>query len=275
MLLLAEMESRGFAMQADPNRRFYDSRAMAAHYAKAAALHPDEAAVLHRHERRIAGRRILDLGVGGGRTSATLLKLSWDYVGVDYSRGMIERCRRRFPGVRFRLCDARDLSAFSPGSFDVVLFSNNGIDAVSHDDRLKIMSEVHRVLDASGLFVFSSHNRDFPTPKPWSLEHFAIGPTRDPIRFAKRGAAVLIGLFNYLRRAAHGKSEDEYSIIVDSAHRYALVHYTIRLGDQVAQLERAGFHLIEAVGQDGRSIADKDSEIVEDPWFHYVCRKSP
>ena len=43
---------------------------------------------------------------------------------------MVTACRARYPGVRFLLADARELSAFSDGSFFLVLFSLNGLGMV-------------------------------------------------------------------------------------------------------------------------------------------------
>ena len=40
------------------------------------------------------GSRILDLGVGAGRTTASLADGAKSYVGIDYSPGMVEACRK-------------------------------------------------------------------------------------------------------------------------------------------------------------------------------------
>src|SRR5690348_17274690 len=102
----------------DGNRRFYESRFIGARYARQSGLQPAEAAIIERYRRQVSGARILDLGVGGGRTTAFLAPLAGDYVGVDYSREMVERCRKRFPAARFEIADAADLSRFADASFD-------------------------------------------------------------------------------------------------------------------------------------------------------------
>lgn len=261
------------AMPMEANRRLYEKPAISARYARQSALQPAEAAILRRYAGEISARRILDLGVGGGRTTPFLLELSRDYVGVDYSGEMIERCRRRFPGVRFEHADARDLSRFADGSFDFILFSYNGIDAVGHADRLTIFAEVRRVLADSGLFVVSSHNRNFPIPRPWAVRHLAVNPVRHPVGFACRCAAYLAGIRNYRRNAASTTATDEYCTMVDSAYRYSLVHYHIALAAQLRQLERLGFDPVAVVGIDGRPIERHESETVPDPWLQYVCRR--
>jgi SAM-dependent methyltransferase len=263
------------SMQADANRRHYEKRLVRAHYAKRQGLHADEAAILQRFRHDIAGRRILDVGVGGGRTTEFLAELGSRYVGIDYSREMVEECRRRFPRATFRLVDARDLSIFDEGSFDFVFFSNNGIDAVGHDDRLSILSGVRRILAPGGLFVFSTHNRNFETPKAWDIRHLWVNPLREPIGFAKRLASFPVGILNYLRRARLDETHEEYSIFVDSAHSYALTHYRITAAAQKLQLERLGFCDIEAIGFDGRQISCRQSGTIADPWINYACRREP
>jgi SAM-dependent methyltransferase len=256
------------------NRRHYESSSVAARYVGRAGLQSAEAALLDRYRADITGRRILDLGVGGGRTTPALLRLSADYIGVDYSREMIEHCRARFPNVCLQVADARDLSCFPDRSFDFVLFSNSGIDAVDHDGRLRVLAEVRRLLSAGALFIFSSHNRNFPIPKPWDAQHFAMNPLRNPIRFGRRLAACPIAIVNYVRHARFAETRDEYCVSVDSAARYNLVHYRIGAAAQKEQLERAGFTDIVAFNLAGRPLAWSEAEISRaDPWFQYACRR--
>jgi SAM-dependent methyltransferase len=257
----------------DHNRRHYEGKLVGARYATRSGIHEDEAAILHRYRRHISGKRILDLGVGGGRTTPFLLELGPDYVGVDYSPQMIQSCRRRIPGVTFEVADARDLSRFPAASFDFVLFSFNGIDATDPAGRLAVLREVHRTLTDGGLFVFSSHNRNYRIPKPWDVRHFAVNPLRDPIRFGKRTLSYPVGIINYLRRAHRKATREEYCISIDSAHLYSLIHYRITADAQEKQLERLGFSVIEAVGIDGRRLTRRESQIAQDPWIQYVCRR--
>lgn len=259
-------------MRAD-NREVYERGPVASRYAGRSELQPAEAAILRRYKGELSGRRILDLGVGGGRTTPFLLALSAEYVGVDYSSEMVSRCRARFPAVDFRVEDARDLSAYSDASFDFVLFSYNGIDEMEHADRLRTLKEIHRVLKEGGLFAFSSHNRDVPIRKPWDLRHLAVSPLRHPLRFGKRVVSYPVGIINYLRRAHRNQIHDEYCIAVDISYMYSLVHYFIRAADQRKQLERLGFTEVEALGNDGRSISTSEPTPVADPWIYYSCRR--
>ncbi len=253
------------------NLRFYERRSIGAHYARGAEIQPGEAEVLRRHQGEIRGGRILDLGVGGGRTTAFLLQLSKDYVGIDFSNEMIERCRARFPATQFEVRDAQDLSGFEDQSFDFILFSCTGIDSVNHDQRLRILKEVRRLLKPEGLFSFSSHNRNFKIPKPWNFQHFALSPVRQPRRFARRFASYPVGIFNYLRLRTDYQNDD-YCIRTDSAHLYSIVHYWISPTAQKRQLEVLGFGRIELIGWDGKALDCEGADDSDDPWFHFVCR---
>ncbi len=261
-------------MWADENQRLYERRFVSARYARKTDLKPDEAEILRRYGHEISERRILDLGVGGGRTTPHLLELSSDYIGLDYSKEMIERCRRRYPGVRFELGDARDLSAFPEGSFDAVLFTYNGIDAVGHEDRLKILNGVHRILKRRALFFFSSHNRNFRIPKPWDLQHFGARPLSHPVRLGKRSLSYPVGIINYFRNLPRHEIEDEYCIVVDSGDQYALMHYKITAANQKEQLTRAGFCDIETIGMDGSWLTPGEADASKDAWINYVCRRT-
>ncbi|HEX7097264.1 MAG TPA: class I SAM-dependent methyltransferase, partial [Acidimicrobiales bacterium] len=224
------------------NRRRYQTVALRRAYTATTALQPPEAAILERIAPDVRGVPILDLGVGGGRTTKYLLELSTDYIGVDYASEMVEECRRRYPGVRFDVVDARDLNRFRDEQFGLVVFAFNGIDCLGHAHRMQALREVRRVLRPSGWFVFSSHNRDCPpsgfTPPP-------LWPTRNPVRLAARAARWPVSLvraaWNYRRLHPLESHEDDFEIRNDGAHDHSLLTYYVRRGDQLAQLRATGF----------------------------------
>ena len=122
-------------------------------YAEADCLQPDEAYAFDKYIR--SGETILDLGVGGGRTTPYLVAKAKKYIGVDYSDAMVEACQRKFPDLEFHCEDASDLSRFADASFDVVVFSLNGIDYIRTDEaRARCLLEVKRVLKPGGRFLF-------------------------------------------------------------------------------------------------------------------------
>jgi SAM-dependent methyltransferase len=190
------------------------------------------------------GLRVLDLGVGAGRTVAPLMGITSNYVGVDYVEEMVDHCRKRFPGVRFERMDARSLTAFRDGEFDIVFFSCNGISMVNHEGRLAILSEVRRVLAPDGWFVFSTPNRD-----SWQYAaRFRLPdliPTANPVKLAvrvmKHLGLIAYRAFNRLRYIRHEERREDYAIINSVYHHYQTMLYFISIDAQRRQLEAAGF----------------------------------
>ena len=153
--------------QAAANQNACGDPAVVGCYAGSGAhLFASEKVILSRMANEVRGRRILDLGVGGGRTNPHLLELTADYLGVDDSPELIAACQAKFPGVRFEQGDARALEILGEGTFDPVFFSFNGIDHFSHPERQQILAQVMHVLKPGGLFWFSSHNLRVRPPKP-------------------------------------------------------------------------------------------------------------
>jgi ubiquinone/menaquinone biosynthesis C-methylase UbiE len=140
--------------------RVYSGHKTAARYLKLSQLVQVERKIWQHLLPEIREKKLLDIGVGGGRTSAALVEISPDYSAIDYSIKMVEATRRRFSLESIWCCDARDMTLFADGAFDFALFSMNGIDYLGHDDRFRVLREVMRVLGGGGIFVFSSHNRD-------------------------------------------------------------------------------------------------------------------
>ena len=55
------------------------------------------------------GERILDLGCGTGALTAEIAARGAEVLGVDRSEEMIAQARKKFPGLRFEVMDAREL----------------------------------------------------------------------------------------------------------------------------------------------------------------------
>ena len=79
-------------------REVYESRSVVQTYTDLHELQPAERAVLEALRHRLESMDMLDIGVGAGRTTVSFAPLVRRYVGVDYSRAMVEACRRRFAG---------------------------------------------------------------------------------------------------------------------------------------------------------------------------------
>jgi 2-polyprenyl-6-hydroxyphenyl methylase/3-demethylubiquinone-9 3-methyltransferase len=72
----------------------------------------------------LAGARVLDVGCGGGLLCEALARAGAQVTGIDLAPGMIEVARlhaaaERLP-IDYRLLDAQELAATTPGGFDIV-----------------------------------------------------------------------------------------------------------------------------------------------------------
>jgi SAM-dependent methyltransferase len=135
----------------------YQAGGVVAQYARADELQLPEQVLFAKHIR--PGSRILDLGVGAGRTSAHLAAGASRYLGVDCIPEMVEAARQRLPHLSFDVGDAADLSQHADASFDAVVFSFNGMGHLAPAERRhQCLREVARVLSPGGIFIFSLHN---------------------------------------------------------------------------------------------------------------------
>ena len=226
------------------NRAAMHSSGAVAQYSRQSELNLPERAALDSIAAEAAGRSILDIGVGGGRTTAALTAISDDYLGIDYEPRMLQVCKERFPTRRFEHADARDLKNHADGSFFLVVFSCNGLGMVSHADRLAIVREVFRVLAPGGIFVFSTHNQHSPEHEG-KLRLPEFEPGKGVVRFAVHAARfagrTAVRVFNRYRYSRFDQRGPEYSIINDASRNYGTMLYYISLENQRKQLEQLGF----------------------------------
>jgi SAM-dependent methyltransferase len=249
---------------ATSNEQTYRSRDVVAFYAQASALQPPEAAILSHIQSRRPPPRMLDLGVGGGRTTARFSSFARSYVGADYSEEMVRACAARFPNLRFIRADARAMPELENASFDFVLFSHNGIDYVDEEGRRRVLHEVHRLLAPGGSFAFSTHN---------------LNSCR-ALFFGARTDGLLTKLTQALRRAKVRRLNPRWdelrhrdaAFITDGAFQFRLTTYYIKPGAQFAQLKVAGFDHVKVFGlQAGALLEGEALSTCEDPWLYYFC----
>ncbi len=255
------------------NKKIFDAASVAHGYAQQSHLQPPEETILHLMLPHLPPARMLDIGVGGGRTTLHFAKWVREYVGTDYAESMIAECQRRFVGypshVSFKVCDATSMTMFLDGSFDFVLFSFNGIDCVSPEDRLRILKEVRRVGRSGGFFCFSAHNLN------WAANLFQLNRiiSLNP-KFAVRTAKRLVMRFIYNRAVKTADVRNSPCLVFnDGAHYRQMQMYYIRPLAQLAQLQDYFEDIRVFAYNAGAEIRDKrELETVEDPWLYYLCR---
>lgn len=233
-------------------------------------LEPSLVLLLIKYSHAIVDRDVLDLGVGPGRTTAYLSRLTDGYVGIDYSPAMVAHCARRFPASRIELGDARDLTRFESASFDFVLFSAAAISAVDHEGRLRIVREVKRILRPGGLFAFSAHNREYHD----AHEGPRLQVHRNPVTFLMNIVRWSRDSWNHARRRGHEREFPEYALINDMAEGFRLLHYYIEPSHQRRQLAEVGFEVV-AEYDDALNVVQPGARVTGSPWIWYVARHAP
>lgn len=245
----------------DKNLSIYSDKSVVDHYRAQSELFASEAYLVERYfpERT----RLLDIGVGGGRTAGPLSARASDYVGIDYSAAMVGACRARFPDLDFREANAADLSQFADASFDCAMFAFNGIDYITNDgQRAECFREIARVLAPGGMFVFSSHNARALVYRA----SLADAAPHQAVWRLMRSIYKSVGLVS--RNVPSGAYSRGEGYIVDPTHG-GLETYVSTPATIAPQLDAAGFELVETVG--GHHPA-RASDIMQS-WFYYAARK--
>lgn len=246
------------------NHASYTGADAVRHYPRLAHLHPAEEVLFAAYGADLDGRAVLDIGVGGGRTTGHLAPLAREYVGLDYSPGLAAATAARFPDRQIEEGDVRDLSRFADGSFDTVVFSFNGLDYIGHDDRAIALREMRRVLRDNGLLLLSSHNRDYRRFHllPWQ------GRPRLGRATLRSSYAAWRARANRRRLRPHETIRPTWAIINDDAHDYSMLTYYVGADESRNQLRAAGFADVATFDLAGDAVERDDRA----GWLYYTAR---
>jgi len=243
-------------------------------------LSKPEEIILEKLKNRLPSMRMLDIGVGGGRTTHYFAELAKEYVGIDSDENMIRSCRKKFSfppsKVSFVTCDVRSMGIFENGYFDFILFSFNGLDYLRHEDRRKSLREIRRVGKRGEYFLFSAHNLNSID------EQFRVEISKNPLNLSK-------SIWKYLLLRIRNENlkklkTREYAVINDGMYHKKLKwlilslwkglghFYYVTPEAQLRQLEDIGFKNIEVYALNGEEIAGKARmKTATDHWLHYLC----
>ena len=164
----------------------------------------------------------------------------------------------------------------------MVVFSNNGLDTVTHEQRRRVLAEFARVTDETGVVVFSTLNRGGrsylespfqlrrPTTRPqFSLRAFLVAVGRrllDP-------SAQVRGVRNWVVNRSKAEDHRSWALAQLQAHEFALVMHFSTLDDVRTLVAGAGLELIAVYGDDGERIAPDRHESAADNFT--VLAKKP
>jgi SAM-dependent methyltransferase len=249
------------------NGRVYQRPGIDRHYSDDTLWRAEGIALL-KYQPAFAGKDVLDIGVGTGRTTIYLAPLARRYQAIDYSTEMVRSFEATFADIPIALTDMRQMAPFPDADFDFVLASNNVFDAVGHDDRLRTLREIHRVLRPGGILMFTSHNRDRKGAAHWPRLEFS----RNPITQLLLAGNWCKALANHLRLRRYQVFAEDYAILNDQAHDCSLLHYYIGSAAQGQQLRDLGFGLLDVLDCRGNPVSQ--GRPPEDcRWLLYVARR--
>jgi|SRR6185437_8746725 len=237
-------------------------------------IDPAEELLLARLTTSAAGRPILDVGMGAGRTIPLLATAGDGYVAVDYLPEMVELARSLHPGVRIEQADARDLSAFADGSFGAVFFSYNGIDGIAHEDRAAVHRAAMRVLEPGGTYLYSTHNLDYCAAglPPWhrlnlDLDNGPRAMLACAVRMPQRARS-----YQHLRPLT--SRGEGWAVLVGSGYDFTVLWHHVTPAEAAAELERAGFvSPVEIFDATGGTVSPRSSDTENSPWLYLLASK--
>lgn len=261
-------------MIAETNLNLFSDSEIVGQYSAKNSFVFGEARVFKDMEYRITGGDVLDIGVGGGRTTPFFLALKpRRYVGVDYAPNMVASCKELYPMTDFQEADVRNLAAFGNEEFDIVMFAWSGLDCISHEDRLVALKEVHRVLRPGGFFLFSSANARTPCGPPWDLEVLKDMDWRlRPRAVARCLLGFVKNLSNYMHFRRLQVKNADYLVGLDAAHSYRLLRYYIAPDKQVEQLHASAFTDIKLIDKKGNYRSADDCSLNDSP-IYYIAER--
>ena len=109
----------------------------------------------------LSGRRVLDVGCGGGLLSESLARAGAEVTGIDLAPGMIEVARLHAAenglAIDYRIAAAEELAENSPGHFEVVTC----MEMLEHvPDPAAMTATLARLLAPGGALYVSTLNRN-------------------------------------------------------------------------------------------------------------------
>jgi ubiquinone/menaquinone biosynthesis C-methylase UbiE len=269
------------------HKKLYNHKKITKDYAKRDYLDRAELQIFEDLRPVLPKINMLDMGVGGGRTTSYFMPTVNSYIGADYAPNMIAECKKKFKNNKnFEVLDVRNMNKFSDNMFDLVLFSFNGIDSFGLNDREIALNEIKRVLKNNAYFCFSSHNVNWEVIYDLFKFNYIYEKLLDKIKnkgnFLMKFIIFLKAIFinimldiknkslnirfhiNNLQKAGYGYLMD------NSLNGKAKIFYS-SYKFQIEQLNKFGFKNISAYSINGIKTED-ENELNKGGWIYYLCQ---
>ena len=218
----------------------------------------------------IKNAKVLDIGVGGGRTTLYFSKKAKRYVGIDYSSKMIDICNEKYgtyDTISFKVLAARNLDSLEKKYFDIILFSYNGLDCIDIKHRKNVLEGITKLLKDGGKFIFSMHN----------INHikfmYNLYSGYSPKIHIKRFFRIIRLLMHNGFPAKYEKMD--YTQFTDSAHNFRNTHTYSSLPAEINTLKHLGYSSIRAFScNNGDEMMLKSLKSYTEPWVYFYCLKN-
>lgn len=199
-----------------------------------------------------AGRRLLDVGCGTGKSFLAMVERGWDVVGCDISPAMLEIAAEKAPDVPLHVADVRELPAL--GEFDLVWALNDTLNYVMSEEELEAaLGRMKANLGPDGVLLFDL-NTLRSMREMFSLaakEVREVGGRAMHWSGTASAEEVKPGSINSARFEVHGEAE--------ASHEHSQRHFPE--ASVLAALERAGLDCLEVWGDlDGEQYQPLDEE---------------
>lgn len=249
------------------NNNVYENIQTIEEYKDAKNLTKPEISILEIIKNISSESKMLDIGVGTGRTTFHFAPLFKEYFALDYSSSMIDICKQRFNNSTYNFVngDARNMNMFDDNTFDFIFFSFNGIDCVSHSDRIEILKEIKRIGKPNSYFAFSTHNIYNVT------KLFSFQMPKNPLKYFNEYKRM-IGVRKYNPDKNTILTHDFYSII-DGDLNFTTEYIYYKPQAQIKQLNDFNFNNIKIFSLKSGNIIDNLSDFnnINDAWLYYLC----
>jgi ubiquinone/menaquinone biosynthesis C-methylase UbiE len=256
----------------ESNKKTYASKKVIGYYEKYEGLQKPEQTIFDLLKDELSSMKMLDIGIGAGRTTKHFAPFVKEYTGIDYATGMVKTCKKKycsiFPGIIFQEADVRKLDLYNENTFDFILFSFNGIDYITAEERFLALQQIQRVLKPEGYFCFSSHNiQSLGNSNQFKLRLNFIALIKQMIVWRK---------VKRMNRVQFEKiAASEFVCINDGAHGFGLQTHYFRPAAQQEILIKAGFKNIRFFSlETGLEIEREQISSLTDRWVYYLCRKN-